>query len=253
MNGDVMALCNDLTYCGRLRCGNAQAEGQRLVLPPPGLGAIPPPRLPMAGPPAAQGVCRTAVAAATGSSGVKSSGSSGVNSRSSDTNSTSTSCGRGGAGVAVNAAAAQHHHRGSHHHNDPAWQGKSPPAAGNIPPHLAAAAKGLKPWLTEVLDPERRVVFLDTDALCLDGDGGMTPRGGGAGAGMAVRSFSGLEVRSAAKGEEEGGGEGRKGTLVNAVECDVVRLLAWGLDAAGFDVGGVGVISPYRSQVSGGA
>ncbi|CAN0551133.1 unnamed protein product, partial [Ectocarpus sp. 12 AP-2014] len=31
--------------------------------------------------------------------------------------------------------------------------------------------------------------------------------------------------------------------------CDVVRLLAWGLDVAGFDLGGVGVISPYRSQV----
>ncbi|CAM9404524.1 unnamed protein product [Scytosiphon promiscuus] len=115
MNGDVMALCNDLTYCGRLRCGNAQVEDQRLLIPSPGLGAIPPPRPPVA---------------------------------------------------------------------------------------TVSSPTGLQPWLTEALDPGRRVAFLDTDAL----------------------PFSGLE-------------------------CDVVRLLAWGLDAAGFDVGGVGVISPYRSQV----
>ncbi|CAN0577347.1 unnamed protein product, partial [Ectocarpus sp. 12 AP-2014] len=35
MNSDVMALCNDLTYSGKLRCGNATVGAQRLVLPNP--------------------------------------------------------------------------------------------------------------------------------------------------------------------------------------------------------------------------
>ena len=61
----------------------------------------------------------------------------------------------------------------------------------------------------------------------------------------ASRPFVGLEVRSSPSEHGEQGG----GTLVNAVECDLVRLLAWGLDVAGFDLGEVGVISPYRSQV----
>ncbi|CAN0309000.1 unnamed protein product, partial [Hapterophycus canaliculatus] len=101
MNGDVMALCNDLTYCGRLRCGNAQVEGQRLGLSAPGLREIPPPRLPI-----------------------------------------STASAAGGAR-------------------------KCPPSGDASPPSVAAAAAGakrLRPWLTEVLDPQRRVAFLDTDA-----------------------------------------------------------------------------------------
>lgn len=211
MNGDVMALCNDLTYSGRLRCGNAQVEGQRLVLP--NLGAIPPPQLPPPPPPAANGR-RTAAVGRTARAG------------------------RGGL------------------HDDPAWQGKAPPSSDALAP--TAAAK-LTPWLTEVLDPDRRVAFLDTDALSLDGqemEPGTGGEGGGsggrgavvAGAGTTTRPFSGLEVRSAALPDDEGGHR-RRGTLVNAVECDVVRLLAWGLDAAGFDLGAVGVISPYRSQV----
>lgn len=210
MNGDVMALCNDLTYSGRLRCGNAQVEGQRLDLP--NLGAIPPPQPPL---PTASG-SRTAAAGRTGRAG-----------------------------------------QGSLH-DGPAWQGRTPPSSGTPAP--TAAAK-LTPWLTEVLDPDRRVAFLDTDALSLDGQGGMEPRTGGgggggpggwgsviAGAGTTERPFTGLEVRSVASPVDEGG-QRRRGTLVNAVECDVVRLLAWGLDAAGFDLGAVGVISPYRSQV----
>lgn len=63
----------------------------------------------------------------------------------------------------------------------------------------------------------------------------------------ASRSFVALEVRSALAEHGEKG----MGTLVNAVECDLVRLLVWGLDVAGFDLGEVGVISPYRSQVNG--
>lgn len=164
MNADVMALCNDMTYSGRLRCGNARVEHQRLVIP--NLAAVPAPQSP------------------------------------------SKSLGR------------------------------IPPSNVSRQGHLVERSR-LRPWLTEVLDPARRVVFLDTDAIASDMREGVPPDRGG----RMVRSFSGLEARSA-KPEN-----GSIGALVNAVECDVVCLLVWGLDIAGFDVGGVGTISPYRSQV----
>ena len=194
MNGDVMTLCNDLTYSGRLRCGNAGVENQRLAIP--NLAAIPPP---------------TALAG-----------------------SNSNSSGR----VTLKS---------------PAWQGKMPPSKPGTP---SAAPRGSgngtpEPWLSSVLCPDRRVVFLDTDALSLEAGGGAQLAGGGSASAWQApgssRSFVGLEVRSS---PAEHGGQGR-GALVNAVECDVVRLLAWGLDVAGFDLGEVGIISPYRSQVHG--
>lgn len=181
MNGDVMALCNDLTYSGRLRCGNARVEDQRLVVP--SLAALPPPQEPPSLP---------------------------------------SKPGRG---------ASQ---------NDSAWQGRTPPSG---PTRSLASAQGgtLKPWLAEVLDPGIRVVFLDTDAI----SPGKDEAGGSLSAweGGVSRPFAGLEIRSAVP--ENGGA----GALVNSVECDVVRLLAWGLDTTGFDLEGVGIISPYRSQV----
>lgn len=237
MNGDVMALCNDLTYSGRLRCGNALVENQRLVIP--NMAALP---LPMT---VATKACST----------------------------------MGGHKVTLDAA----------------WQGRIPPASpasaasaaaaagardGGADPERAAAAPdalgrrhasssrnegssgpALEPWLSRVLDPDRRVAFLDTDALYIgdgDHDRGRTMAVDGssnawqAGSSM-VRPFVGLEVRSAAKTTGSGGGGGGgggKGALVNKMECDLVRLLMWGLHTAGFDLGEVGIISPYRSQVS---
>lgn len=206
MNGDVMTLCNDLTYSGRLRCGNAGVESQRLAVP--NLAAIPPPTTPV-----------TVTAAAAG--GHRPAGSS------------SNSGGR----VSLKS---------------PAWQGKTPPSRPGTPSAAARGEGGVgtpEPWLSSVLCPDRRVVFLDTDALSLEAGRGASLAGGGSASAWqtagASRSFTGLEVRSA---PAEHGGQGR-GTLVNAVECDLVRLLAWGLDVAGFDLGEVGVISPYRSQV----
>lgn len=164
MNADVMALCNDMTYSGRLRCGNARVEHQRLMIP--NLAAVPTPQSPLA------------------------------------------SCGR------------------------------TPPCNVSRQGQLVERSR-MRPWLTEVLDPARRVIFLDTDAIALDMTEGV-PAGGG---GIMARSFAGLEARSAVPEN------GSVGALVNAVECDVVCLLVWGLEIAGFDVGGVGTISPYRSQV----
>eukprot|EP00904_Undaria_pinnatifida_P014250 jgi/Undpi1/9956/HiC_scaffold_28.g12410.m1 len=271
MNGDVMALCNDLTYSGRLRCGNAQVENQRLVVH--NLAAIPPPTAP--GTPSPSAI-------ATG--GYRPAGSSSSSSSDGNNNISRNNSGK-------NAPL-----------KNPAWQGKTPPCKPVVPSATARGGGAPEPWLTSVLCPDRRVVFLDTDALSLqDGAGGgaqlaggggqLTGRraqlagegprlaagraplaggggrggggraqlaGGGAQSGAggsaspwqgviagASRPFVGLEVRSSPSEHGEQGG----GTLVNAVECDLVRLLAWGLDVAGFDLGEVGVISPYRSQV----
>lgn len=189
MNGDVMALCNDLTYSGHLRCGNAKIEDQRLHLPNP--TAIPPPS------PSAVPLGRQ---------------------------------------QAANTTAAR---------SSAAWQGRTPP-------HnflYGSEKKNLTPWLSDVLAPDKRVIFLDTDAIS-PGDEGTTESEGRWGATRGEvwgRPFEGLEFK-AAEGEVERDG-GRKGSLVNRVECDVVRLLAWGLDLAGFDLEEAGIVSPYRSQV----
>lgn len=217
MNGDVMALCNDLTYSGRLRCGNARVGAQRLVLPTP--DAIPPPRSPSS---PALVASSSAAAAAGGASGS-----------------------RRTAGRAVSSPGAAAGVRRDHHPAGRAWQGKTPPRPPGGGRPRSSADAGLTPWLSEVLHPDRRVAFLDTDAISPD-DGEEAGRGA-AGGGVGRPPFAGLEVRSVAEAGEQRGG---RGTLVNGVESDVVRLLAWGLDVAGFDLGGVGVISPYRSQVS---
>lgn len=231
MNGDVMALCNDLTYSGRLRCGNARVGAQRLVLPSP--DAIPPPRSPSS---------PTGAAAAAGGGG------GGTGGRTAG----------GAVGSAADPAADAAGLRRNHHPVGRAWQGKTPPPpagrGGGHPRSSAADAgladAGLTPWLPEVLHPDRRVAFLDTDAISPDdgeaGEAGRGAGGGGWGGRVGRPPFAGLEVRSVAEAGEQRG----RGTLVNAVECDVVRLLAWGLDVAGFDLEGVGVISPYRSQVT---
>ncbi|CAN0262276.1 unnamed protein product, partial [Ectocarpus sp. 4 AP-2014] len=254
MNGDVMALCNDLTYSGRLRCGNATVGAQRLVLPNP--DAIPSPRSPSSLPP--QLLAPGPVPPSTGAVGGGSGATAGA---------TAGGSGGGGgpsggrtAGGAVGSAADPADGGGlrrNHHPARRAWQGKTPPPAGGSGgggggggghPRSSADA-GLTPWLSEVLHPDRRVAFLDTDAISPnDGEAVEAGRGAGGGGwagGDGRPPFAGLEVRPVVEAGEQRG----RGTLVNAVECDVVRLLAWGLDVAGFDLGGVGVISPYRSQV----
>lgn len=209
MNGDVMTLCNDLTYSGRLRCGNPQVEDQRLYLPH--IAAIPSPSFPFSP-------------------------------------STTTPPSKTHGWTSSSSAS---------------WQGQTPPDHSQLR-HI----EDLTPWLTDALDPAKRVIFLDTDAISPDDDddGDAEEDGGSArltwGAATG-RPFAGLELRAAAAavsvtGEEGGadGGDGRAGrpgSLVNRVECDVVRLVSWGLDTAGFDLGEAGVISPYRSQVREGA
>ncbi|CAM9146695.1 unnamed protein product, partial [Sphacelaria rigidula] len=160
MNGDVMTLCNDLTYSGRLRCGNARVEGQRLRLPRE-TAAIPPPSFPPA--------------------------------------------------LARNASGGQSALPSS-------WQGRTPPE--QVVPRRRQSDNGCSnntitdrdfpttdvrnnhtPWLSEVLDPERRVIFLDTDDISPAENDRVSAEIGRSNdvssGGLGKRPFAGLELRSA--------------------------------------------------------
>ena len=101
------------------------------------------------------------------------------------------------------------------------------------------------PWVCAALDPEQSVVFLDTD--------GLVPP-----AGVARMHLHQHQHQQCADGEEgrawleSGGGDGNAGgSLVNTAEAELVALVVEGLRRGGFDVArGLGVLSPYRSQVS---
>ncbi|CAM9748854.1 unnamed protein product, partial [Choristocarpus tenellus] len=96
---------------------------------------------------------------------------------------------------------------------------------------------GRESWLRDVLNPDRRVIFLDTDGIAVVGEGHQCHQ--------QERPFVGLETRAAGGGRRDAA----RGSLVNEVECALVRLLVWGLAKAGLDLGEAGVICPYRSQV----
>jgi superfamily I DNA and/or RNA helicase len=85
------------------------------------------------------------------------------------------------------------------------------------------------------------VVFLDTD--------GLVPPAG------VARTHQHKQCDGEEEGRawlESGGGDGNAGgSLINAAEAGLVVLLVEGLRRCHFDVArGVGILSPYRSQVS---
>jgi DNA replication ATP-dependent helicase Dna2 len=85
-------------------------------------------------------------------------------------------------------------------------------------------------WLADTLQPHRRVVFLDTDA---------------------INSGASLESNGNANGNGNSTSSGKSlsGTLVNTTESGIVVALVAALAVCGCDLGEVGVICPYRSQV----
>lgn len=93
-------------------------------------------------------------------------------------------------------------------------------------PNFHALKGAVQPWVKTSLDPTRPVVFLDTDALVVDG--------------LWLEEGTNVAGRS---------GEG--GSLVNPTEVRIAHRLLEGLRLAGFSVGtGLGVLTPYRSQVA---
>ena len=84
-------------------------------------------------------------------------------------------------------------------------------------------------WLLPVLNPHRTVVFADTDAVRIQ---------------PTSTDHCWLEM-SRKEGCNEGGGN-----MVNESEARLTRTVVQGLLACGLDPASIGVISPYRSQVS---
>jgi DNA replication ATP-dependent helicase Dna2 len=85
-------------------------------------------------------------------------------------------------------------------------------------------------WLADTLQPHRRVVFLDTDAI--DSGASLESNGNANGNGSSTSS-----------------GKSLSGTLINTTESGIVVALVAALSVCGCDLGDVGVICPYRSQV----
>jgi DNA replication ATP-dependent helicase Dna2 len=79
-------------------------------------------------------------------------------------------------------------------------------------------------WLLPVLNPNRPVVFVNTDNI-----------------GNTAQDFRGHEISHGRS--REGGG------IVNEVECTLTRLIVHGLQTCGLETKAIGVICPYRSQV----
>ncbi len=81
-------------------------------------------------------------------------------------------------------------------------------------------------WLLPVLNPVKSVVFVNTDKIGSD----------------SIGLFRGLETTQVRS--REGGG------MINEVESKLTLLLVNGLEICGLDLKKVGIICPYRSQVS---
>lgn len=82
-------------------------------------------------------------------------------------------------------------------------------------------------WLTNVLNPNRRVVFLNTDQMHTFGEGG--------------HAISPLERVT---------GRGSGGGVINETEVFLVRKIIHGLLSCGLEATKIGVICPFRAQVS---
>jgi DNA replication ATP-dependent helicase Dna2 len=89
--------------------------------------------------------------------------------------------------------------------------------------------KGSDSWIPQAIDPDRRVVFLDTDNI-FDLDLSLTISSGNG-------LVNGIESVS-------------QSDLKNMAEVQIVRALMTALHICGFKLSDVGVVSPYKAQVA---
>jgi len=82
-------------------------------------------------------------------------------------------------------------------------------------------------WLLQVINPNKGVVFIDTDSLIHNSDGAQVQW---------------LEI---SRGRDAEGGN-----MINATESMLSRIIVHGLFSCGLKPDMIGLISPYRSQVS---
>ena len=109
----------------------------------------------------------------------------------------------------------------------------------NFPGFLPRPSSTLDiPWLSDVLDPTRSVVFMDTDKLKSDA---LTDKED-----TRQDSHLGSTLMDAL---EEKIGRRHDGKIVNRTEATLVRFLINGLVSVGLNANEIGVICPFRAQV----
>jgi DNA replication ATP-dependent helicase Dna2 len=105
-------------------------------------------------------------------------------------------------------------------------------------PH--AVSKAVYPWLRRVIDPQNSVVFVDTDNIKTK------PRSANELTSMNQNNppQGGIEALETTIGGRVGG------NITNPTEVTLVRFILKGLFSSGLPASSVGVISPFRAQVS---
>uniref|UniRef100_A0A7S2S4F0 DNA replication ATP-dependent helicase/nuclease n=1 Tax=Mucochytrium quahogii TaxID=96639 RepID=A0A7S2S4F0_9STRA len=97
-------------------------------------------------------------------------------------------------------------------------------------------------WLHRVLNPDRSVVFLDTDTICC---GGVQERRS-----ITIQRLSQEDGLCSQRGQNEQVKKTRHhGKLENTTEASLTELLVVALSRCGVKLEDIGVISPYRSQL----
>lgn len=100
-------------------------------------------------------------------------------------------------------------------------------------------------WMTEVIDPSRPVVFVDTDSIT-----SRTPFNGNSQSVMTPPTLEGAHPNSITSSLERTTGKKGKGNVVNDTEAVLVLQIVHGLLECGMETSQIGVICPFRSQVS---
>lgn len=91
-------------------------------------------------------------------------------------------------------------------------------------------------WVKNAIDPSRPVVFLDTDFIRRV----MTPR----------KTADGGNADTLTQGLERTTGKNGRGNIVNDTEAMLARQILYALMDCGLEPNNIGVICPFRSQVS---
>jgi DNA replication ATP-dependent helicase Dna2 len=101
-----------------------------------------------------------------------------------------------------------------------------------------ASSKSVYPWLKSVIDPQKSVVFVDTDNIKKN------PRPSHA---RRPSNENGMQAEMEALEGSIGGSSG--GNVINQTEVALIRIILQGLFSCGVSPTSVGVISPFRAQV----
>jgi len=91
-------------------------------------------------------------------------------------------------------------------------------------------------WLRATVNPERPVIFVDTDNIRTNLSGG----GGFSESNNRKVEFEALEGKIGGKGG---------GSIINRTEAVLVRYVVGALQSCGHDLSEIGVISPFRAQI----